>query len=827
MRDPLLSPDQFSRDRVLKREQIGIYDQCSFQALAVASKEFITIRSSATLILKLALNFPDLSKFNQLSFAALNKSREPILVGLKMTHGPGSAQVGEKVISFTGTREFLPPGIMSDLKFPRESFGSYGSRTGWDDIRELEIIFAREKTYRGGETMEILVGSFFGEFRQIPFGPRLSLRGLAEVLDRDISPTPSFFSHDARRNSRSGTSEHMPCYPAFTEEDPGLFVPPPHPYPLETAEEILQGFIMGQRVGNPICWDVDPLGRQEWLHFLHRHHFLKTLVRALAQTGDECYAAALDRIIHTWIRTNAVPVGSNGGAGPSWETLSTAWRLREWLWVAGIAWFRESFHWETRQLMLCSIWEHARNLMDHRGHPNNWIIVESAALALAGMCFPEFSEAEQWAKVGIERLSQEVERQFLDDGTHFEISPLYHSICLAAMLEVTKAAQLTGCTLPNEFDAALEKATGYLAALCRPNFTWPSINDSGGVTGNYVALMQALGHYFGSPEFKWIGSYGKSGNHPQLISQIFPNAGMTTMRSDYGRYANHLVFRSGPPGATHVHGDVLSLDISALGMPRLVDPGITAYAPDVLTDHYRCATAHNTLLLDGKGANRTAAFPQRGIQSSESWIFWNSSDGMETVTGICRGPWGNDDRSALLCRTIIFIKGEYWIVRDILTGSGIHEITACWQFFPGRVGIATDTKALTFLDARGPRFGFIPLLHNPEFKFETWVGSMQPCSGWVSLNGSDYPAASFAYSVSGSMPMTLAWLLVPFWGSPDLSIEAKRFDGIKGDVELKIVFSEGHEDSLRWEFPDLVNWGKGSRTVRDHFNFKRIKTTGL
>ena len=52
--------------------------------------------------------------------------------------------------------------------------------------------------------------------------------------------------------------------------------------------------------------------------------------------------------------------------------------------------------------------------------------------------------------------------------------------------------------------------------------------------------------------------------------------------------------------------------MSALGEPRLVDPGITTYAPDVLSDYYRSAGAHNTVLVDGCGPDRaTTPFPLR------------------------------------------------------------------------------------------------------------------------------------------------------------------------------------------------------------------------
>ena len=340
---------------------------------------------------------------------------------------------------------------------------------------------------------------------------------------------------------------------------------------------------MGQSVPMPVPWTFNPLGAHEWTHFLNRHHFLRELAVVFARTGEPRYAERLDQLISSWIIGNPVPLESNGGAGPAWETLSAAWRLREWLWVAGLVWPSGAFSRETQDLMLRSVWEHARSLMDHRGHPGNWALVESAALTLAGICFPAFREAPVWAAEGLSRLATECERQFFADGAHCEMSPLYHAICLHALIEVKEAAQAAGYLLPDISDDLPVRAAEYLAALCRPDFTWPSFNDSGGVLCDYTALLRKAGEVFGLSGLLSIGTRGCEGTPRAQRSQVFPNAGLVVMSAGSGQHSNFLVFRAGPSGTAHRHEDVLALDVTALGIPRLVDPGITTYAPGPLT----------------------------------------------------------------------------------------------------------------------------------------------------------------------------------------------------------------------------------------------------
>ncbi|MBI4966066.1 MAG: alginate lyase family protein [Desulfomonile tiedjei] len=746
----------------------------------------------------------DLSRFNGLSLLAANFGQSPLLVGIKLVHGHGHGR-DLPPVSLSGGREELAPGERRELEFPHEAFGVYGFPVGWSHIREVEVTFSVERCYPIPGSIQVSIGPLQARIRKIPVGPRLSREGLKGLLTKDVPGVTSFFDRSGGDAGNVGieTQKEATWYP-YAPANPGLLIPPPHTYPKDRAEEILDGRIMGSRIGHPVDWDANPSGELEWRHFLHRHHFMRELVKEFANSGHDRYAKALDGMISSWIHANPVPVGSNGGAGPSWETLSAAWRLREWLWVAGIAWPNEYFGQDTKINMMCSVWEHARSLVDHRGHPNNWIIVESAALALAGLCFPEFKEASQWLKIGLERLRDEFRRQFFSDGVHFEISPLYHAICVHALLEVKQAAEAKGVELPEEFYSPLEKCFEYLVGLRRPDFTWPSINDSGGVTSDYTALLGLAGQVFHRPDFVWVGSRGACGAAAEKASRFFPHAGIAAMRSDHSEDANLLMFRAGPPGASHVHNDSLSLDVTALGVPRLADPGITSYAPGPMTDYYRSAWAHNMFLIDGKEFDRSGFGFHEKIKPAGEDFHWKCLDDLEVATGICRG-WGSDggqaQRSGLLARTVVFVRREYWVVRDVAFGEGSHEITACWQFFPGPVEVDSKTHVAVCLGPQGQGFELIPVPEQEEFRTEIVAGSLHPPGGWVSLNGADVPATAFRHTVRAPLPRTMIWLLLPFSGTPRSGVTVNRIDSGGGDILVEITLQGRETGSLAFPSP--------------------------
>ncbi|MBI5572588.1 MAG: alginate lyase family protein [Desulfomonile tiedjei] len=790
MWDPNLAPEQFRRDEIVTR--VTLFDTQDFGRLEGAVREDGAFMFSARcrLVLRLSLPFSDLSRFNSLLLKVRNGSEGLLLVGLRLRHGTKSHGDSLEPVSFSGGREELPPAQWRQLQFPMESFGFYGSPAGWADVREIEIAFGRERTADDPGALRIAVGSLEAELRRMPPGPRLTRSGLAAMLRSNLANA----SEEA--GQRAESTREVTRLP-YTHDNLALHIPPPHPYPKERGPEVLEGTIMGQVLPDPLPWDANPLGVQEWTHFLNRHHFMRELIVALVEQRDDRYARKLDDLLDGWMKTNPVPVDSNGGAGPGWETLTAAWRLREWLWVAGLAWPLGAFREETRRDMLCSIWEHARSLLDHKGHPNNWIVVESAALALAGLCFPEFRDAGLWVQTGIERLQRAFRRQFLEDAVHFEISPLYHAICVHALLEVREAAELRGFPLPEEFDTPLERCTEYLSALCRPDFTWPSLNDGGSADADYTGLMKKAGRFFYRRDLTWVGTRGGEGIAPERTFHVFPHAGIAAMRSGWDRAANFLVFRAGPPGAFHIHDDALSLDVTARGVPLLVDPGITTYAPGPLTDHYRFAQAHNMVLVDGVGPERSGIPFRERIESAENSFFWHRTQYLDVVVGVCSWPRNGRGPKIAVTRTVVFVKGDYWIVRDTISGEGEHEISTRWQFVPGTIDVKADCGAIRYTSGTGPHLEVCLLPDSDQQRTETWAGSCAVERGWVSLAGRDIAAARCVCRRRASLPVTQAWLMAPFSERQVSGMHGSMIRGSDGMDAFQILFPEGGRDLIR------------------------------
>jgi hypothetical protein len=686
VRSPGLPSDCFREDRFL-----------ATRPLFEAGSRQLCINGVHPLRLPLPLAAPelDLSAWDGLWLTVTNRSAQPLAVGLQLRHAGSS-----RAVSDTGGRETLLPDTPRQLFFPWSGFGSYGRPEGFRRVAAIEVVFRRERDQAGPLALASAASGLCAVSREAVSGPRLAAEGLSLVLRRPVAEA-------------LGTRD----FPAYAVLPELLAVPAPiFPYPPDAPAAVRRGRVMGHDVGLPPDWDADPHGELEWRHFLHRHHFLRVL-----QRGGDGPVGIVPQVLEDWIVRHPVPLDSDGGAGPSFETLSVAWRLREWISILAAIWNQPTCASGVKSLLLRSVWEQARHLCDHRGHPGNWRLIEAAALALAGLVFPEFREAPAWATLGLARLEDEAKAQFLTDGFHVERSPLYHGICAQACLEVCLAAREAGRSVPGVLERGLGRWFPALAALARPDRTWPSLNDSGSADRDCRPLLRLAR--------KALGSGGcRVGSAPVLL----PETGFAVLRRD----RTYALLKAGPRPPAHAHDDDMAVEVCLDGRPVLVDPGISRYAPSVLTDAYRSAAAHSCLLA-GTPFGRA-----EGIS-----LLRNERLQVASATRRVGGMMHRRDVCLLDTGSVV--------IRDVIVGAVGEALHFHWQFAPGPLRLGRRTGA-----ARGDGFRFIPLLGRIPYAAHLRRGRENPPAGFVSLGGRDVVAAHLEYACSPDCPCSLWWVFL-------------------------------------------------------------------
>jgi hypothetical protein len=584
----------------------------------------------------------------------------------------------------------------------KQALAIFAERHGWSPLTKLP-----SDRSLGGMLDPLRTGS-----------PLISKQEVFEYFERRTDP--QFFS---AFNNRELTIR------AFRERWPGGAEKI-----IERAKRIIAGSFdllgfEGLRFGEPIDWHFEPLGskRSPQIHWslfeevdadlsgdkkivweLNRHQHFVQLGQAYWFTNDKRYAQTLVAHLESWMDQNPPKLGVN------WvSSLEIAFRSISWLWA---------FHFLKGSPALTSnvfvralkfLYLNARHLetyLSTYSSPNTHLTGEALGLFYLGTLLPEFTESGRWRTTGSEILLKWLPLQVNPDGVYFEQSSYYHRYTTDFYTHFLILSELNGEVLPAEVPSKLQGLMDYLMYITRPDGTTPLIGDDDG--GRLVkldrrpaddfrstlsigaALFQRGDYKFVAGELAeetlWLlGPEGVaaldriSAHEPAKQSAAFHDAGYYLMRDGWTPATNYLWFDCGPHGAMnggHAHADALSFHLAAKGRTLLVDPGTYTYTGSKeLRDWFRSSFAHNTLTIDGESSSVPAGpFSWKRMARSEC-LKWISRDRFDFVKG------KHDGYARLLdpvehSRSILFLKDDYWIIRDQVKSSGKRSAELWFHF---------------------------------------------------------------------------------------------------------------------------------------------------
>lgn len=130
---------------------------------------------------------------------------------------------------------------------------------------------------------------------------------------------------------------------------------------------------------------------------LNRTQHFVILGKAYWYTEDEKYAIEFADELLSWIKENPYKIGIN------WmEGIEVAIRIISWVWAYYFFLESEKFNEKGHFEFLKSIYLQTKFIEGHLSDKwrinGNHLIAEAAALALMGIMFPEFKEADRWKK---------------------------------------------------------------------------------------------------------------------------------------------------------------------------------------------------------------------------------------------------------------------------------------------------------------------------------------------------------------------------------------------------------------------------------------------
>jgi len=303
----------------------------------------------------------------------------------------------------------------------------------------------------------------------------------------------------------------------------------------------------------------------------------------------------------------------------SWEPYPISKRIVNWLLWKRRMEARNELAPDFRELLFRSIYFQCRRLLiDLEYHISaNHLLENFKAIFVVTADFlrcegnrPEMKSVEEWFEFSVKGLTEQIEEQILNDGGHYELSPMYHSMVMHSLrliIDTVETLRRDPPDLPVSWEKltdlrkcsseSLDKMATWLRRLTHPDGKIALFNDS---NFNGELAFQVAAVEDGDKEFCFL-----------------EKSGYFTRRWGAG---NYFVMDCGNPSPSfqtgHSHCDSLSYELSIAGNRLVVDTGCGSYQSAEIRNYCRRTDAHNLPLIEGSEQNEIWGSFRMGRRSS-------------------------------------------------------------------------------------------------------------------------------------------------------------------------------------------------------------------
>jgi uncharacterized heparinase superfamily protein len=417
-------------------------------------------------------------------------------------------------------------------------------------------------------------------------------------------------------------------------------------------------------------WD-DPKLSKIWWYNLHYQDDLNAV-------GWNDREGLSSKMVDSWINSNSPPHG-NG-----WEPYCLSLRIINW-----VKFFSRLKPLNIRQKWLDCLAQQA-DILEQRLEFHilaNHLFANAKALVFVGS-FLGGKHGDRWLYKGLKLLDQQMSEQFLDDGAHYERSPMYQGILLwdlADLMTLSETMKLPEFKVRyGDWRERFNKGLNWLRYMSHPDRKVSFFNDA---TFGIAPSIEDIERYASSMSVS-VTSDKKS----NLVQ------GRLLQPSGYGVFdwpENHRMLADlapvGPdyqPG--HAHADTLSCELSLFGHRVLVNSGISEYGEGAERYRQRSTSAHNTVEVNGQDSSEVWAGFRVARRARPLSVSLNHSPNEVELSG------GHDGYKRFFSNVIHYrtwcARAHSLEIRDELFGR-FDDGLAHWHFHPDvSVGVVSESR---------------------------------------------------------------------------------------------------------------------------------------
>lgn len=438
-----------------------------------------------------------------------------------------------------------------------------------------------------------------------------------------------------------------------------------------------------------VDWYADELDDLPRLWRLKLYAFEPLRWTLLGSGGDAtAVRESLESWVFDWIDT--VEIGGRNYLRRAWTPYAVSLRLLNWSrYLACRDRDGEADAFDTA--LARELYKNASFLANHveRDVGGNHLIENGAGLVAAGTIFGEAGDV--WVDEGVSVLEDAARSQFLDDGCHFERSPMYHVQTLTRYLTVRDLLVRTGRPVPELLEETAAHGAAFLAFLRPPDGELPLLNDS--VHGQTLSLSACLDYAraIGIDDIDTPVSDPASTVPGGGGVQVEDRAGLGWLDTAVGRM---LVDGGsvGPPHLPgHAHSDLLSYLLWLGDTPVVTDTGTYDYEGGERRRYARGVRGHNTVQFDDEEPIEIGDRFLMGSRPTPT-VRWDRNDEITFFEGRyetrpATGTGHTHHRS-------IAAGDRWWLVWDRATGHEADVARSRVHLHPDVSASRTDSKAL-------------------------------------------------------------------------------------------------------------------------------------
>ena len=319
-----------------------------------------------------------------------------------------------------------------------------------------------------------------------------------------------------------------------------------------------------------VGWDDNTISKL-WLYNLHYFEYLLQVEKVDNHIEHQL------KLIENWIDNNPF------GQGTGWEPYPTSLRIINWI----------KWHWLCNGLSekaKLSLWNQVRWLADKPEYHllGNHLFINAKALLFASAFF-RLDSNSKYFRESISILKNELEEQFLSDGAHFELSPMYHSLAMEDLLDLISISNKVPNNFPSkEILKKYYKGMSWLATMIYNNDELAHFNDcANGIAPKYSDL-EDYANKLGIAKEK--SSINKLYIHKESGFVVYKDE-KSHLIADFGKIGPDYL-----PG--HAHADTLSFELAINGERIVVNSGTSVYGSSIDRLLQRGTGAHSTIQID-------------------------------------------------------------------------------------------------------------------------------------------------------------------------------------------------------------------------------------